>query len=140
MAGIIKKLKKAKVGRKATNSVNKAVAVGKEKNVVRKIQNTSARVGTVAGKIDKGLDNPLIKAVALSNPYSAAGYVGARAALGGTQQLAGGVNKGARFSRSDEGKKLIAKSVSEAKPVVKMAIQKAKPLIKEAKKTYVEFV
>lgn len=134
--GIVKKLKKAKVGRKATNTVNKA----KEMKVGRKIQNTSAKVGSVAGKLDKSLDNPLIKAAAMSNPYSAAGYVGARAALGGTQQLAAGVNKGARFARSDEGKQLVTKVVSEAKPVVKMAIQKAKPLIKEARTAYATFV
>lgn len=136
MPSVIDKLKKAKVGRKATNTINKA----KQMKVGRKIQNTSAKVGSVAGKLDRSLDNPLIKAVAMSNPYSAAGYGIARASLGATSQVAGSVNKGARFARSDEGKRLVTKVVSEAKPVVKMAIQKAKPLVKEARTAYVNFV
>tara|TARA_R110002111_G_scaffold236513_2_gene297790 strand:- start:197 stop:574 length:378 start_codon:yes stop_codon:yes gene_type:complete len=125
MAGILKRMKKAKVGRKITNTTNKAVSEGKKRNVVRKIQNTSAKVGTVAGKIDKVLDNPIVRGVALSNPYTAVGYVGAKTALGSTQQLAGGVNKGAKFARSDQGKR---------------TIQKAKPIVSGVKKTIVKFV
>ena len=125
MAGILKRMKKAKIGRKITNTTNKAVSEGKKKNVVRKIQNTSAKVGQVSGKIDKVLDNPIIKAAAMTNPYTAGAYIGTRAALAGTQKAAGGVNKGAKFARSDQGKR---------------TIQKAKPIVSGVKKTIVKFV
>ena len=116
MAGIIKKLKKAKVG--------------------RKIQNTSSKVGVVSKKIDRVLDNPVIKTVAFSNPYTAGAYLGARAGLAGTQVLASNVNKGAKFGRSTEGKMLLSK----AEPVIESGIQKAKPMVKKATKTLVKFV
>ena len=123
MAGPFKRLKK--VERKIANTTNKVVSEGKKRNVVRKVQNTSAKVGTVANKIDKGLDNPIVRGVALSNPYTAGAYLGAKTALGGTQMVAKNVNSASKFARSDKGKK---------------TIQKAKPMVASAKKTIVKFV
>ena len=70
MAGFIKKLKKAKIGRKATNTVNK--------------------VKTVVNKVDKVLKNPVVNSAIMSNPLTASVYTGVGSQI---RNIKGGIQK-----------------------------------------------